>query len=455
MYNLFMVAGRGGILGPISEALGFVMNAIYQFFEKVLSIEFVSIPVVIIIFTVVVYLCMLPLTYKQQKFSFMMAKMNPELEEMKKKYKNKRDQESMMAMQEEQKAIYDKYGVSATGSCIQLIIQLPILMALYDVFRNVSFYITSIRDVVFAPLIDAIQSMPGYVYNLQSVANLAQIPNYVVNFFTEGLTRVDYGTLIADMGYRLNAAGWEIFSNMGNFVNFPELFTSTQEHLHRINTLFVLNISESPLNIIQTNWEAGAYGMVFAALMIPVCSFASQVLSIRTMNMTRQAADAAGGNSMRLMNRIMPFISLIFVFNVPVGLGLYWIIGALFRAVSQVLLNRHFRKIDMDAVVEQNKEKAAAKAKKRRQKAAKYANITAGANANTNRRTTTDRARIDTSKLGDIDNSQRQYKQGSLASKANMVNEYNTKNSRKSTKSNSMTSKANIVAEMEDNKDKD
>ena len=67
---------------------------------------------------------MMPLTIKQQKFSKLSAKMNPELQAIQAKYKNKKDNDSMMAMNEETQRVYKKYGVSPTGSCLQLIIQL-------------------------------------------------------------------------------------------------------------------------------------------------------------------------------------------------------------------------------------------------------------------------------------------------------------------------------------------
>ena len=44
-------------------------------------------------------------------------------------YANKKDEMSMLAMNEETKAVYAKYGVSPTGSCLQLLIQMPILFA--------------------------------------------------------------------------------------------------------------------------------------------------------------------------------------------------------------------------------------------------------------------------------------------------------------------------------------
>ena len=66
---------------------------------------------------------MIPMTIKQQKFSRMSAVMNPEIQKIQKKYKNKKDQASMMKMQEETKLVYEKYGTSPTGGCLGSLIQ--------------------------------------------------------------------------------------------------------------------------------------------------------------------------------------------------------------------------------------------------------------------------------------------------------------------------------------------
>ena len=101
-----------------------------------------------------------PLTYLQQKFSKLSARMNPELQKIQKKYKGKQDQASMMKMNEETKEVYAKYGVSPTGSCIQMLIQLPILFALYRVIWNVPAYVGSVKNA-FMPLVEKILATSG------------------------------------------------------------------------------------------------------------------------------------------------------------------------------------------------------------------------------------------------------------------------------------------------------
>ena len=131
MSDMLLTAYNGAILGPIAKVLGWVMNGIYALMSMI-GIENVGLS--IIIFTIVIYAILFPLTYKQQKFSKLSQKMQPELQAIQKKYNGKKDQASMMAMQEETQAVYEKYGVSMMGSCVQMLIQMPLLFALYRVF---------------------------------------------------------------------------------------------------------------------------------------------------------------------------------------------------------------------------------------------------------------------------------------------------------------------------------
>ena len=105
---------------------------------------------------------MIPLQIKQQKFSKMNAVMSPELQKISKKYRGKKDQASQMKMQEETMAVYEKYGVSPTGSCLQLFIQMPIFFALYQVIINIPGYIGEIK-AIFDKAVVSITS-PDTVY---------------------------------------------------------------------------------------------------------------------------------------------------------------------------------------------------------------------------------------------------------------------------------------------------
>lgn len=158
MAGILLTQNNTFIIGDVAKILGWIMDVLFNFLNSVFGIQ--NIGLCIILFTVIIYLLMLPLTIKQQKFSKLSAKMNPEIQEIQKKYKNKKDNTSMMAMNEETQAVYAKYGVSATGSCLQMLIQLPILFALYRVIMNVPAYVGGVKNV-FTELAGQIMAAPG------------------------------------------------------------------------------------------------------------------------------------------------------------------------------------------------------------------------------------------------------------------------------------------------------
>lgn len=100
----------------------------------------------IILLTIVIYLIMYPLNSKQQKSTRLMNKVNPEIKEIQKKYKNKKDQASQMKMNEETQQIYAKYGISMFGGCLPLVITMPILWCLYRVMYSIGDYIPALKE---------------------------------------------------------------------------------------------------------------------------------------------------------------------------------------------------------------------------------------------------------------------------------------------------------------------
>ena len=83
MQGILLTQDDGAILGPIAKILGVIMDIIFNFLDL---IGIPNIGLSIILFTIVVYLLMLPMTIKQQKFSKLSAKMQPELQKITKKY---------------------------------------------------------------------------------------------------------------------------------------------------------------------------------------------------------------------------------------------------------------------------------------------------------------------------------------------------------------------------------
>lgn len=141
-----LTAANWPIVGQLCWLLGKVMNFIYTMLIDTFHMENGVVGWSIIIYTIIVYTCMLPMTIKQQRTSKMSSVMNPEIQAIQKKYKNKKDQASMMKQQEEIQQVYDKYGTSMMGGCLPLLIQMPFLFALYPVIYNMENYVPAIKN---------------------------------------------------------------------------------------------------------------------------------------------------------------------------------------------------------------------------------------------------------------------------------------------------------------------
>ena len=139
-------AANWPIVGQISWLLGKVMNFIYTILDNALPSDNGLVGLSIILYTIFVYTLMLPLTVSQQRMQKLSAVTNPEVQAIQKKYKNKKDQASMMKQQEEIQQVYDKYGTSMMGGCLPMLIQLPLLLALYPVIYDIQSYVPAIKD---------------------------------------------------------------------------------------------------------------------------------------------------------------------------------------------------------------------------------------------------------------------------------------------------------------------
>lgn len=424
MSELFLTAYNGSILGPIAKGLGWIMDRIYVLLA---AIGLENIALTIVVFTVVIYLLMFPLTYKQQKFSVLQRKMQPEMKAIQEKYKGKKDQASMQAQQNETQALYDKYGVSMAGSCGYMLIQMPILFALYRVFYNVPAYISSVKGI-FSNLVTGIMATDGYADNMQKIYDAAKLRLQITPDFGASDKTV-VSDFIVDTLYKLPNDGWDMVAS--KFSGLSDLVQSTHVALDKINYLFVLNISDTPLNLIKDGWFASHknFGLIVCALLVPIVSYLSQLLNIKLAQTASSDQNDAMAQQMKTMNIMMPLMSFFIAFSVPVGLGLYWIAGAVVRVIQQYFLNKHFEKIDLESIIEANKEKAAKKAEKR---GIRQAQIYNAANMNT-KKTMSEKANL-VNASDDVLKKAEEFRSnasdGSLASKANLVKQFNEQNNK-------------------------
>lgn len=438
MSDILLTAYPGSILGPIAKLLGMLMDWIYSGISNITGGRVESVVLSIVIITIIIYMCLLPLTIKQQKFSKLSQKMQPEMQAIQAKYKNKKDQASMMAMQEETQLLYQKYGISPMGSCVQMLIQMPILCALYRVFYNIPAYLSGVKGS-FTGLVDSIQQTSGYQDTLVSLMekyNVVTSSGLNASNVASKLADASGDTLsnyIIDILYKLPSKGWDALLDGKFFDGIQSAVEKTHDALLHFNYFLGLNISDTPWYIIKSNFTDKPDKwllFVILALLIPVLSYLTQMINIKLMPQATNGNDQMA-SQMKMKNLMMPLMSLFFCFTVPVGLGIYWICSALVRGIQQFFVNRHIENLDLEAVMAKNEEKAKNKRKKMGlsedyiKKAAQIKTKSIDSKANVSASADTEE------KLAKAAEYKANAKAGSLASKANMVKEFNERNSRK------------------------
>ena len=268
-------------LGWLNQLLGLAMNGIDWCMYHLLGVH--NVGWCIVIFTLFVYILMYPLNAKQQKSSRLMNKINPEIKAIQKKYKNKKDQASQMKMNQETQDIYAKYGISPFGGCLPLLITMPIIFALYNVIRNIPYYVNGIGSMKENP---------------------------------------------------------EAYKFLGLLVN------------------------ESPMSLFKDRANYPYAGIL--VFLIPILAMVLQFINTKLLQVKTDAGEQDQmQSSMKMMNYMMPVMSGFFCLSFDVSIGIYWIIGSLFRIVQAILINRKVDSISLDELIEKNKGKATKKSAKR------------------------------------------------------------------------------------------
>ena len=405
------------LVGPVAKVLGVVMNGIYEFLDM---FGIASIGLAIILFTIIIKALMLPLSIKQQKFTKLNSIMAPELQQVQKKYANldkssPKYNEMLLKQNEEMKEVYAKYGTSPTGGCVQMLIQMPILFALYQVIYKIPGYITKVR-AFYEPIVEALQNIPTYMDNADFVT-LAQQNG--IN--AAGLS--DSNKLI-DLLYNFDKTEWTKFTEI--FPNLNEYVAKALPSIEKANYF----LATAPA---QQLWPG---------VLIPILAGLTQWLSSKMMQTDNGSknSDDTMGSTMKTMNIMMPLMSVFFCFTFSAGIGVYWIASSVVMILIQMIVNKYMERIDINQMVEKNIEKANVKRVKKGQKPLK-------AKAVMNVRTIEEERELEEKKEAELKErvtkqveksteyySTTQKKKGKLASKAGMVQQYNEKSEKKNRK---------------------
>lgn len=242
----------------------------------------------IILFTLVMKLIMFPLTLKQQKSMKKTQAIQPKLLALQEKYKY--DQEKL---NQETMKLYQEAGVNPLGGCLPLLIQFPILIALYNIIRKpISYVMMLSRDTI------------------------VQISEKITGAAAE-FGRIDQISLANQMHSAFDKV--QEFVGRNDLINFD---------------FFGFDLSVTPsLQFISQNWMYALIPLVAGGTTYLVSYFSNKMSGANT-NANNQAA-----SSMKMMNYLFPLMTAWFAISLPAGLGLYWIISNLFQILQLAITN--------------------------------------------------------------------------------------------------------------------
>lgn len=283
-----------------------------------------------LLFALIVEILMLPFGIKSQKNSIKQAALRPKEMAIRNKYKGRNDKATLQKVNEEVQQMYRDENYNQFSGCLPLLLQLPIILALYNVIINPLQYVMHISS-------DAINAMTSYVTAAADAANAG------LGFeLASGRGTISLANLIAEKGL-------DFFKGLAAFVDagegvaagtgagyFAEFETAVAKGLPNFNALG-LNLAETP-SIKQFNW----------LLIIPVLTF---LVYFGSMKLTRlfsyqagktgdAATDKATGCSNWAMDIMMPAFSVYICFLVPAAVGVYWIFKSLLGTLKQFILSK-------------------------------------------------------------------------------------------------------------------
>ena len=322
------------LIGWISVLLGYIMNWI---FEGLNLVGLPNIGLAIIIFTFVVKALMIPLSIRQQKYSKLQVIMQPELQLIQEKYKGKSDAASIQAQQQETREVYAKFGTSPTGGCLQMLIQMPILFALYQVIYHLPGHITRLGNY-YRGVVEKLMAIPGYETN---EAFLAMVKS-------SGLRNPDVTSDLSliDVLYKFTSEKWTQFLDIFKNSSLSEAYAEVADKIRSANVFLGIDLSMRPTEQFSKAWWV---------VLIPLLAGGLQWLSTKLMpqpNQSNNQNQGGAGGMLKSMNIVFPLMSVVFCFMFEAGLGLYWVASSGVQVIIQLFVNRYMDRVDLNEMVQ-------------------------------------------------------------------------------------------------------
>ena len=343
----------GMIVGPIAWLFGTILNFMFNIAYWITPNN--SLGLGIIMLTLVAMTMMLPLNIKAQRSMMAMQKLNPEIEKIKAKYGGKNDAETKQKIGQETQALMAKHKVNPLGSCLPMLIQMPLFFGLLYIMNQSYQYIDTL-NAVYVEMATAIQQVPYYMETMRALAG----PLVPTNWSNNGMLVVQH----MQQGHTLERALELIGTTDVIVLSIPEhmarvldRFTSVQwdalfyggvvsgeivpalnaayhaplrdilARMHEIEFFFGLSLKEN-----SGWWPPG--------VIIPILAVLTTMTSSWLQQLTNKSRDPQQKTMQTVMMVVMPLFMGFITVSFPAGVGVYWITSNLYRVVQQLILNK-------------------------------------------------------------------------------------------------------------------
>ena len=237
----------------------------------------------LLIYALLFKILFLPFSIKQQKNQIKMAKLQPQIELIKAKYRGRTDQPTMQKMQQEIMEFQQKEGYSPFSGCLPMLLQLPIIMFLYSIIRNPLSYICKLDNSAVEAIKEFFKVSADEFTKNGEIGLVSKIEEFGIEAVEEALG-LDFSTLPSFKLFGLNLADKPSITSISLLVLIP----------------------------------------VIAAALTWLSMFLTRKWNGNT-NPAAAAGDAQSNASMKIMDLMMPAMTLFIAFGVSGMLGLYWI----------------------------------------------------------------------------------------------------------------------------------
>ncbi|MBQ5951534.1 MAG: membrane protein insertase YidC [Lachnospiraceae bacterium] len=316
--------------------------------------------------------------------------------------------------QAEIQALNEKYGFSPMGGCLPLLVEMPIIIALYQVIYRIPAYVSSIRGLYQTVVNAALAHGGDFVTKITDLAKAVNVDPTKVDL--TGATDASINNII-DMFAKFDATKWNTFYE--SFSGIQSQVGTTVDHLTRSNTFLGINLMERP-------------ELLGISILIPILAGVFQFLAAKTMQVAPANNDDPNAGMMKGMNATMPLISVVFCFMLPCGVGLYWVASSAIRFIQQVAVNGFLKNSSVEDIIEKNIEKRNKKREKQglppiRENASQNVRNLQRMKEEEERRERVlkERAAAARAEAGDAVNQPARQAPGGIAARAGMVKDFN------------------------------